>query len=219
MYSSEADITGVVNNLLAFYDLGVRDLHIQFDDLPEERFLEYVEDRNKFSSIGEAHLYFINEVYQRLTSIHPDIRFSVITIAYNGAVDNMSSSWIEYSRTVANLPTAIDFVWSGAKSDNADAYSELNGGRDIIVWSNYYPKLYKTAKFIPDFVYPYGGGDNNLHNHTTGHFFLAKDRPNEDKALLSWYTASDYMWDPTRYNPLVSFNSSLARSYSDGHWR
>lgn len=211
IYSSEEDIEGVVSNLVTMYGMGYRDLFITFDDLPSHRFLEYEQDKKRFKSIGDAHLYYIGEVYKRLKKTCTDVNFRVIGVAYGGGAQ-MSTLWKEYLRDISSLPKEIEFVFTSAGSSDADYSSSLSGGRKIIIWSNYYAGLYEKLAQVPVIVNPYEGGDSTLHQHTTGHFVLFVDLPNEDTAHISWYTASDYMWNPSAYKPEDSAKRALVKS-------
>lgn len=209
IYSSEQDIQGTVDNLASFYDIGYRHLYLAFDDLPAYRFLEYEEDKAKFKTIAEAHLYFVGEVYRRLMKRCPEVKFRFLGVAYDGA-ENMPQDRKEYCRGIAGLPKEIEFVWTGSKSSDAQYYSGLNGDRKLMIWSNYYAGLYEKLTNIPVFEYPYRGGDASFHKHTTGHFFLPVD--NAGSANLSWYTAADYMWNPEGYNPDDSAGRAMIKA-------
>ena len=212
IYSSKKDIIAASQNLITLYNLGFKDLYIAFDDLPPYKWLEYKQDKKRFKNIGEAHYYYIKEVYKQLKTVCPDITFRVITIAYHGTEMDMSDNLKKYSKIIGKLPKEIEFVWTGAKSENADYYSKLCGGRKIIIWSNYFPYLYEKLDRVPVFSFPYAGGDSTMSMHTSGHFFLPVDLPNEDSAHISWFTAADYLWSSKTYTVEDSLKRALFRS-------
>ncbi|MCF6177567.1 MAG: beta-N-acetylglucosaminidase domain-containing protein [Victivallaceae bacterium] len=211
MYSSEKDINGVADNLITLYKLGFTNLYLTFDDQPKHKFFLYEADKKKFKHIAEAHLYFIDQVYKKLKKNCPDVKFRVISLLYSLIPKKCNDFALEYCKIISKLPQEIEFVWTGhgASSEDARWYSELNGGRKLIFWSNFFPGHYERLKYMPVFMkYPYGDGDSNLPKYSTGHFFLPVGN---DAAGLGWMTAADYMWNPQNYNGEISFKRALAK--------
>ncbi|MCF6177193.1 MAG: protein O-GlcNAcase [Victivallaceae bacterium] len=208
VYSSEKDIKGVADNLITLYKIGFRSLYIAEDDMVESAFLQYKQDKERFRNQGEAHAYFVGEIYKRVKKSCPDFRLIFCATAYSGDAVSMPESYKTYCRSMARMPLDISLVYTQPDSKSVTWYRKLTGGRKIHTWSNFYTVLYGYKKYnvFPVFPMPYGGGDATLDKYTESHFFLITDKPT---SMISTFTAADYMWNPARYQARKSFKRAF----------
>jgi hypothetical protein len=209
IYSSDEEINLVVAKMRTLYALGLRNFGLSFDDLgnfgqdrltgPDVEFFD--------NNMGEAHLYFIEQVYQRLHTDHPDITFIVVPMIYAG-LNSLGDVELAYLETLGRLPPEIILYTSPEYIEEAKLARELTG-RPHLVWDNFYAHFYLAP--APEYVIPLERPAGFERTQVAGYTFLPLIPVLEDPALISWRTAANYAWAPERHKPLRAFHLAAAR--------
>lgn len=213
-YSSDDDINTVVNKMDVLYTLGLRNFGLQFDDLENvgEDKLLVPEDIEFFNNnIGAAQVYFINEVYQRLRDIHPDIYFMVLPMNYS-KVGNCGDKTEANLRLFRELPQEIRIYLVAHYDEDVIATTCLTGRHDMTIWSNFYGGWFSSPS---EYVIPYLNfihwQEPHIRTKLDGFTWLPEMPQREDAALVSWHTTADFAWAPERYEPNKSFQLAVVR--------
>ncbi|OGV50719.1 MAG: hypothetical protein A2017_13150 [Lentisphaerae bacterium GWF2_44_16] len=206
-YSSDEDINILVGKMEALYKVGVRNLGISFDDLQniEQNKVICEADIKKFGDdFGAAHLYFVQNVYDRLKKKCPELNFMVLPYVY-GSYVNIPEKDMQYLKTLGKLSQDIKtwvvclYTYDGVKKTPAIA------GRKPFIWDNYY-----TTGDLPAFPAPIDRARELSDENITGYIFLPATPKQEDASKISWLNAADYMWSPQRYNAEKSYKTAIA---------
>lgn len=215
-YSSAADIDTLVRKMDVLYSFGLRHFGLRFDDLQnvgEDRLLT-AEDINFFDNdIGDAQVYFISEVFNRLKAIHPDVEFAVIPMDYNqiGNFGDMTLAGIRLQKFY-RLPPEVGIYAVACYSEDVLAMTYLTGRRKIMIGSNLYVE---GNGDLPEYVIPFldfiDWENPMIRYNVLGFTWLPKIRQSEDAALVSWRTTADFAWAPERYDPVTSFERAAAK--------
>jgi hypothetical protein len=215
-YSSVGDIDTVVRKMDVLYALGLRHFGLRFDDLGnvgEDRLL-VPQDVNVFNDdIGAAQVYFISEVYSRLKSLHPDIKFMVVPMDYSQAGNHRGQTRGSLRlRQFRKLPSEIGIYSVSYYDEDILAATCLTGRPVVAVVSNFYSEGVEDRY---EYAVPYmsflGWQDSVIRSRIAGFTWLPKIPQREDAALISWRTAADFAWAPERYDPQRSFQLAAAQ--------
>jgi len=207
-YSSNTDVDLLVDKFEALYALGVRNFGLNFDDL------RYVsqdvlmgDDVAVFNNLGEAHAYFVNEVYARFILTHAESNLMIVPLDYS-AIGNLGSNEEIYLSELGALPLAIEMLSSIAFVADADAAIRLTG-RPHVVWDNQFAYAYEITG-ADEYIAPlyHEVLDPTL---IAGYAFLPLIPALEDDSLVSWCTAAFYAWSPERYDAERSFQLAVAK--------
>ncbi len=215
-YSSGADIDTVVRKMDVLYALGLRNFGLRFDDLGnigEDRLL-VPQDVSVFNNdIGAAQAYFISVVYNRLKSLHPDIKFMVVPMDYsqtgNHPGQTRGSLRLQQFR---KLPLEIGIYSVSYYDEDILAATCLTGRPTVAVVSNFYSEgIEDRHEYAVPLVNFIGWHDSAIRSRIAGFTWLPKIPQREDAALISWRTAADFAWAPERYDPQRSFQLAAAQ--------
>jgi hypothetical protein len=213
IYSSVADIQAVVSKMEDLYGLGFRRFGLSFDDLSNfglERL--YGQDVEIWGDdMGQAHLYFIEQVYNRLTHSHPDISFMVVTKNYSGII-NTSASSLSYLQTLSALPIDIEIFTALEYVEEMETAAHLTG-RPHVVMDNFWARFYREQK--PEYVLPLDRPTEFDEGLIAGYAFLPSIPNIEDDSLVSWRTAAEYAWAPERYRVEDAFQRAAYNYLKD----
>ncbi len=110
--SSDSDFTTIYNNFAVPIANAGGNLSVQFDDT---RYPLHPDDIETFGTAAETDYYFINKLYQKLSSDYSDIRIAFCPPYYWGPVapNPLPESRDDYLNYIGNLPQAIDIYWTG----------------------------------------------------------------------------------------------------------
>jgi hypothetical protein len=209
-YSSEADIELVVDKMKELYNLGLRHFGLAYDDLQHFGQGELQgADRQRFNSIGEAHVYFANEVYRRLLAAHPDIEFMVVPMIYH-RLSNRGDTDDQYLRDMGKMAQGIELYTVVEYMEDAEFILKITN-RPNMVWDNYWASFYRHPDIAPTFVAPLNRPQSLNNQNIAGYTFMPMIPTSADDANISWKTASDYAWAPERYNASHSFQLAAAQ--------
>lgn len=215
-YSAEGDINAVVRKMDALYTLGLRNFGLRFDDLANigEGELLLPQDVNAFGGdIGAAQVYFINEVYNRLKVLHPDIKFMVVPMDYSqtGNYGDKTTGGLRL-RQYQKLPLEIGVYSVSYYDEDVLAATYLTGRPNVAVVSNFYSEGIEDRN---EYTVPYlnfiGWQDSAVRGKIAGFTWMPKIPQSEDAAMISWRTAADFAWAPERYDPDRSFQLAAAK--------
>ncbi len=215
-YSSAADIDTVVHKMDVLYALGLRNFGLRFDDLGnlgEDRLL-VPQDVTVFNDdIGAAQVYFIYEVYSRLKSLHPDIRFMVVPMDYSQTGNHRGQTRGGLRlRQLRKLPSEIGIYSVSYYDEDILAATCLTGRPTVAAVSNFYSEGIEDRN---EYAVPYmnfiSWQNPAIRSRIAGFTWLPKIPQREDAALISWRTAADFAWAPERYDPERSFQLAAAK--------
>jgi hypothetical protein len=215
-YSSSADIDTIVHKMDVLYALGLRNFGLRFDDLGnvgEDRLL-VPQDISAFNDdIGAAQVYFIYEVFSRLKSLHPDIKFMVVPLDYNQTGNHRGlTRGGTRLRQYRKLPIDIGIYSVSYYDEDILAATCLTGRPTVAVVSNFYSEgIEDRNEYAVPFVSFIGWQDPAIRSRIAGFTWLPKIPQREDAALISWRTAADFAWAPERYDPQRSFQLAAAQ--------
>ncbi len=205
-YSSEKEIDLLVAKMKELYAAGIRNLGISFDDLCniEQDRLIHPDDITRFhGNIGEAHRYFVGEVFRKLKKSCPDVEFSVLPMFYQG-FSTATPQNLEYVRTLAKIPADIR-NWCACLYTLPDAGENIKlTGRKTFIWDNGFTSG-KQALFPPGLKRPRVSDEN-----ISAYMFLPANPAMEDASGISWLNAADYMWSAENYDPEESRTRAIA---------
>jgi hypothetical protein len=213
-YSSERDINLIVSKFTDLYSLGFRNFGLSFDDLAnhgQDRL--FGPDQEVFDNqLGEAHRYFVEQVYLQLRSLDGDIQLSVVPMVY-ARLDAMSSADQAYLEALSLLSNEIVLYSSPEYQEEAELVREITKRRHM-VWDNFYAYSYQDQ--APEFIIPVDRPPDFQGHVVKGYTFLPLIPIHEDAGLVSWRTAANYAWAPERHDPKRAFQLAVAQHIS---WR
>jgi hypothetical protein len=210
-YSSQKEIDLLVGKMEQLYNIGFRNMGINFDDLHriKQGKLFYKDDIEKFSGdFGKAHAYFVDNVYKKLKRKCPDINFTVLPYAYH-TIEKLPEKGDKSKQYLKNLgkgisPEIKDWIVCLYTQEEIDESKEISG-RCPFIWDNFY-----TTGQLPAFPSPINRPNSLSNKNITGYVFLPAILQHEDASQISWLNAADYEWAPARYNPEESFKNAIA---------
>ena len=198
------------------YSLGLRNFGLRFDDLGnlgEDRLL-VPQDISAFNGdIGAAQVYFIYEVYSRLKSLHPDIKFMVVPLDYSQTGNHRGQTRGGLRlRQYRKLPTDVGLYSVSYYDEDILAATCLTGRPTVAVVSNFYSEgIEDRNEYAVPFVSSIGWQNSAVRSRIAGFTWLPKIPQREDAALISWRTVADFAWSPERYDPQQSFLLAAAQ--------
>jgi len=204
-FSDPADVEAILNTYRDYYECGVRDFRIAFDDGP--RTLEYPEDKKPFENdIAEEHLSLAERIYKLLKEMDASATFTVCPLHYYNPLD-WSRQQLAYIKTLSQLPADVSFInCASITSETAAAHQRITG-RKALAWDNWAAGFEGMNPLPNIFPPPAVKNDLQLPELVTGYQF-----PLLDKEMM-WYMAADYMWNAGRYDPEESRARALRKMF------
>jgi beta-N-acetylglucosaminidase-like protein/cellulose/xylan binding protein with CBM9 domain/glycosyl hydrolase family 20 len=214
-YSSDEDINIIIEKSFVLYNLGARIFGLNFDDMSNSGSEGFgsEQDRVKFkNNVGEAHRFFVREVYEGLKKKtgKNDFDFLFLPMAY-GRFKNMNEKDKSYLSTVSSLPKNIGFISCIGGDDVINTTYNKHIKRKPIIWDNYFCGWGRIGG-APSFIPPFEGDTRLSDNNISGYMLLPQMKIYEDASLISWMTAADYMWAPEMYNYQDSFKRAVLKA-------
>ena len=210
-YSSEADFAKLTSKLASVGRLGVSCFALFLDDVPPE--LQNPEDRARFATLGQAHVYVINKLYRHLATLSANNHLTVTPTTYTNDWGNR-----DYIREVgAGADPRVDLVWTGPKTvspritaTEAEEWGKLLHRRPL-VWDNF-----PVNDGIPWRLNlgPLRDRDPNLPDATRG---LFSNPMNQARAsLIPLETIAEYLWNSAAYDPDRAERKAVLDQYGKG---
>ncbi|HDN18265.1 MAG TPA: hypothetical protein ENF41_04305 [Candidatus Bathyarchaeota archaeon] len=209
-YSSDSEVEKIVEKLMEVRKIGIEKYAIFYDDIPPR--LGYKEDAKRYRSLGEAHADFTNRVIDRLEKSGVEIEsFLVCPTEYRG---------VRLGEYVSDLASGVKgnvyLMWTGPQVCSPEiGYEETKlvcekmGGR-VVIWDNYPVNDYARNRLN---LGPLMGRDRRLDEIVDGITFNPMNEAHASFIPLT--TASDYLWNPRKYNPDMSLNHALKMFYGE----
>ncbi len=208
VYSSDADFETLARKLETVARLGVSNFALFLDDVPQD--LAHAEDRARFKTLAQAHVQLINRLYDHLQSLSPNNRLTVCPTTYTNGWGNR-----DYIKELgAGVNPAVPLIWTGTETIPRTitvAQAQDWGGylrRKPLVWDNY-PVNDDNPWWLN--LAPLRGRDAGLFAATQGLFSNPMIQPRA--SLIPLQTVSDYLWNPTAYDPEKSQRHALVTQY------
>ena len=214
VWSSEDDLSALVERFRQLHSCGVRDAALFLDDIPAE--LTHPADLAAYPDVPTAHADLAARWARALWADDPTWRLAVCPQEYHGRGDEVS-----LSAYAALLPAPVDVMWTGREIcsrtlDLLDGASFWrNAGRPPLWWDNY--PVNDLAMRDRLHIGPLLGRDPHLYRVSAGVFSNAMDLPECTRIPLG--TIADYLWDPESYDPDESWQRSLRRVTVGSGWR
>ena len=207
-YSSDADFRTLTRKLQSVAQLGVTDFALLLDDVPQD--LVHPEDRARFKTLAVAHTDLINRLYDDLKSRSPENRLTVCPTTYTNEWGNR-----DYLRELgAGVNPAIPLDWTGtevipsaitvAQAEEWAAYIR----RKPLIWDNFPVNDNHPWRLILD---PLRGREAGLSSAVQGLF--SNPMYQAHASMIPLQTVSDFLWNPTAYNPQESRAHALVSQY------
>ena len=182
---------------------GVRSFALFLDDIPRE--LIFKEDRARFASLADAHVFIANRLYRRLIKSRPDARLLFCPTDY------YTIKPTPYLETIGRgLDPAIPVFWTGPKVvppaiTAADARAITNIlRRKPLLWDNYPVNDYNRRKLN---LGPLRGRDPKLPRLLSGYFANPMNEP--AASMIPLMTAAEYLRDPAGYDPDAAWRRAV----------
>ncbi|MEO8330213.1 MAG: protein O-GlcNAcase [Candidatus Nanopelagicales bacterium] len=203
-YSDQADVNRLLAKFSQVFELGVRSVQLQLDDIPMR--LQHPQDRSRFPDLVNAQVTLIDRVRKGIDSLDPSIRLAVCPTVYNGRGDEPYLAALG-----AGTDPRVDLTWTGRaicspELDLADAATFLRTtSRPVLYWDNY--PVNDVAMTAELHIGAYRGRDPHLYRFARGLLANPMERPESSKIALA--TIADYLWDPEGYDPDLSWAAAI----------
>lgn len=205
-YSDAGDFELVTTKLRTFYELGVRDFSLFFDDITPE--FRHGADRRAFGSFAEAHADLSNRTLEWLKALDPACTLSMCPTDYHGG-----PPFGPYLQELgARLRPEIEVFYTGPEvcsptiaAADAAAFATVMG-RPPLLWDNY--PVNDLAMQPELHIGPIRGRDPALPAVTRG--VLVNPMLQAEASKISLRTWADYLADPRGYDPERSWDVAIA---------
>jgi len=211
-YASEAEFQTLAKKLKRISRLGVSDFSLFLDDVPQD--LVHPEDKARFNSLSQAHIYVINKLYDYLKSLSPQFHLTVCPTTYTNEWGDR-----EYVKDLgAGVTQGVSIEWTGievipdeitvAEANQWSGYLH----RKPLVWDNILsndggPWILKLDAFR--------GRAAGLPAAIQG--LVANPMGQVHAAFIPLQTVADYLWNPASYMPEKSrFHAIVSQYGKDG---
>jgi hyaluronoglucosaminidase len=209
-YSSEQDFEALTNKLASVGKLGVSCFALFLDDVPQD--LTDAQDRMRFMTLAQAHVYLTNRLYAHLKEQSTANRLTLTPTTY-------SNEWgsRDYLREVgAGLDPSVEIVWTGPKvyspAITVDQSREWGGyiHRPPLIWDNY-PVNDGTpwCRYLGPLI----GRDPHL--PAVAHGLISNPMIEPHASMLPLQTIADYLWNTSAYDPARSETHAVVSQYGE----
>ncbi|MBO8167298.1 MAG: beta-N-acetylglucosaminidase domain-containing protein [Kosmotoga sp.] len=209
-YSSENDLSAIVNKYLGFAELGVGTFGLFYDDIPPALFDET--DKKRFDTLAEAQAHFANRVIEKLRMEVKHLNFIVCPTEYH---KNPNSSYLK--ELARKLDPDAKIMWTGPQVcskaipvSDAMAFEESTG-RKALYWDNY---PVNDSYMIPELhIGPYTGRSPELSDHSAGIVLNPMIQPEASKVALG--CAAKFFSDPCNYIPEKAWKETIQELFGE----
>lgn len=205
-YSSDADYAALLGKLEAVRAIGVRDVGLFLDDVPET--LTHPEDQARFHSLAAAHAFVVKRLKADL-----DARGMGLLIVQT-AYATIFGGRAYLDELAAALPPGVPLIWTGtdvrpATMGKPDA-TEWGGWikRKPFIWDNYPVNDFSPGRL---FLGPITGRAADLDAYVAG--YVSNPMNQAHASMLPLWTTADYLRDPAHYDPATSQVRALNALY------
>jgi hypothetical protein len=208
-HARASDRQALLARLQQVWDIGVRSFTIAWDDVHGQFICD--EDRQAYGAdpqpLAAAQASVSNFVQSQFIDTHPGAApLLVVPTEYFG---NQVSGY--RSRFDSLLTPAATVYWTGPQVisptiTDADLTAAASAfpRHKLALWDNYPVNDYVTHRLL---LGPVKGRARELAGRTEGITF--NEMPQQQPSLLPLFTAADYAWNPTDYDPAASWSRAL----------
>jgi beta-N-acetylglucosaminidase/Glycosyl hydrolase family 20, domain 2/FG-GAP-like repeat len=208
-HARASDRQALLARLQQVWDIGVRSFTIAWDDVPGQFVCD--EDRQAYGAdpqpLAAAQAAVSNFVQSQFIATHPGAApLLIVPTEYFG---NQTSGY--RTRFDALLTSAATVFWTGPQvisptitGADLTAAASAFPRHKLALWDNYPVNDYVTHRLL---LGPVRGRAGELAGRTEGITF--NEMPEHQPSLLPLFTAADYAWNPTDYQPAASWSRAL----------
>ncbi len=225
--SRREDVEILLSEITQTVEAGARVVMLCLDDFVPSRkgyrfayYLDDPQDRRRFASLAEAHLWLIDRLRTRLRAIAPEAILVIVPPWYNERFRASGGNDAErYMRAMAQgLPPDVGVVWTGptVRSRIVDdmstaGFSGSIGGRSLLLWDNsvwelelsrHYAGSPDRAGVVSLFEPFHINADDLSASSFRGEFYF--NGSSGGRFLAKAMTLADYLWNPEAYDPDLS---------------
>lgn len=201
-YSSESDYLALRDKLFAMKNLGVEQVALFLDDVPE--YLQHPQDKQTYANLAQAHIALINRLYDDLRSV--GVALVVCPTTYTDAWGDR-----DYIRLLgAGIPSEIPLFWTGTDvapvtitREDARFWGSLMQ-RKPLIWDNFPVNDFEVWRPI---MGPIAGREAGLVHETSGLVANPMDTPY--LSMISLYTVADFARRPFSFDAKESWQQAL----------
>jgi beta-N-acetylglucosaminidase len=214
VYSSDADFTDLTTKLDAVGKLGVSCFALFLDDVPED--LQNPQDKIRFKTLAEAHVFLINKLYQYLKSQSQENRLVVTPTTYT---NNQGDP--DYIREVgAGVNPDVPLIWTGPQvvSPTITVAQAQEWGallhRKPYIWDNF--PVNDGIRWRVN-LGPVRGRAPDLPSAVSG--FVSNPMIQPRASMIPLQTVAEYLWNSTAYDPDAAERRAITDQYGKDAWR
>jgi beta-N-acetylglucosaminidase len=212
-YSNDADFTDLTTKLDAVGKLGVSCYALFLDDVPED--LQNPQDKIRFKTLADAHVYLINKLYRYLKSESPQNRLVVTPTTYTNNQGDPN-----YIRDVgAGVDPGVPLIWTGTQVVSPTitvAQSQEWGAllhRKPYIWDNF--PVNDGIRWRVN-MGPLRGRDADLPAAVSG--FVSNPMIQPRASLIPLQTVAEYLWNSASYDPAAAQRRAVIDQYGKDAW-
>ncbi|HEV2352404.1 MAG TPA: beta-N-acetylglucosaminidase domain-containing protein [Terriglobia bacterium] len=208
VYSNDTDFADLTAKLDAVEKMGVSCFALFLDDVPQD--LQNSQDKIRFKSLAEAHVYLINKLYQHLKSQSQENRLVVTPTTYTN-----NQGALDYIREVgAGVNADVPLIWTGIQvvSPTITVAQAQEWGallrRKPYIWDNF--PVNDGIRWRVN-LGPLRGRDPNLPVAVSG--FVSNPMILPHASMLPLQTVAEYLWNSGAYDPDAAERRAVADQY------
>lgn len=208
-YGDAADMAWLIGKVDQVIALGVHDVLLLFDDIPQA--LDPA-DAERFGSVAAAQAYVADALFTHLREQRPDGRRLLCPTAYcRRMADHDGDGWRYLHELGRRLEPDVDVFWTGDEivSEHVDAASLADVsealGRKPILWENLHANDYDLRRL---YLGPYTGRAADLPAATRG--VLTNPNCAFEVNEVAFATLAAFLRDPAGYEPDAALDDALA---------
>ncbi len=208
-YGDAADLAWLIGKVDQVTALGVHDIVLLFDDIPQA--LDPA-DAERFGAVAAAQAYVADALFTHLRERRPDGRRLVCPTVYcRRMADHDGDGWRYLHELGRRLEPDVDVFWTGDEivSEHVDAASLADVsealGRKPILWENLHANDYDLRRL---YLGPYAGRAADLPAATGG--VLTNPNCAFEVNEVAFATLAAFLRDPAGYEPDAALDDALA---------
>lgn len=204
VYSDPVELEILIEKFLSFGKLGVRAFSLFLDDIPGR--LQHKADMDKFKSLAEAQIFFINKLFTALENEFSNIELILCPTEYRGKGES------DYLKELGDgLNKNIQIMWTGPQvcsetipEEDAVRMNEVFK-RPVLYWDNF--PVNDVSMMAELHIGPYIGRDKNLVKHSSGIVLNPMNQIYASK--IAFAEVSEYLNDPKSYNAQEAWKRAI----------
>lgn len=210
-YSSDEDFELLKCKVEQLYSIGIRNFGLLLDDIPDNLF--YEEDKQRFGNdTANAHIYIINRFNAFLKELDPKSRLTVCPLVYHGSGE-------EYyiSKLGRGIDGDVSLFWTGKNICSQEltvpeaVIFTHSTARRPLYWDNF---PVNDAEMYNELHIGYlSGRESGLYRFAEG--LISNVMPYPLSSRIPLLTVCDYLWAPTKYDGVASWQKTCEIVFDD----